>query len=180
MENNLMRRFCLFFVCLAVLSSSALAQTKAKAPKPSPGQDKDKAQIEALYQQYIKAFNARDVNTIMSLYSPKDLFVFDVVPPREYPSWDAYKKDFEELFAAFPGPVQNNMSELSISAAGSLAYAHNIQSCNFTGKDGSKADLVVRVSDVLRKTNGKWLIVHEHVSVPVDLATGKADLQSKP
>src|SRR5215468_418436 len=115
-----MRKFCLFFVCLAVLSSAALAQTKA--PKGSTNQGQ--AQIEALYQQYIKAFNARDVNTIMSLYSPKDLFVFDVVPPREYPSWDAYKKDFEELFAAFPGPVQNNMSELSISAAGSLAYAH--------------------------------------------------------
>jgi len=173
-----MRKFCLFLVCLGVLSSAALAQTKA--PKPSPGKDKDKAQIEALYQQYMKAFNAKDVNTIMSLYSPKDLFVFDVVPPREYPSWDAYKKDWEELFAAFPGPVQNTMSELSINAAGSLAYAHNIQTCHFTGKDGSKFDLVVRVSDVLRKTDGKWLIVHEHVSVPVDLMTGKADLLSKP
>ncbi|HKD14521.1 MAG TPA: hypothetical protein VKE71_08210, partial [Candidatus Angelobacter sp.] len=71
-----MRKFCLFLVCLAVLSSSALPQ--GKAPKRST--NKDQAQIEALYQQYMKAFNAKDVNTIMSLYSPKDLFVFDVVP----------------------------------------------------------------------------------------------------
>ncbi|PYV22614.1 MAG: DUF4440 domain-containing protein, partial [Acidobacteria bacterium] len=27
---------------------------------------------------------------------------------------------------------------------------------------------------------GKWLITHEHVSVPVDFASGKADLSSKP
>jgi ketosteroid isomerase-like protein len=41
-------------------------------------------------------------------------------------------------------------------------------------------DLTVRVTDVYRKINGTWLIVHEHVSVPVDLDTGKPDLSSKP
>ena len=41
-------------------------------------------------------------------------------------------------------------------------------------------DLVVRVTDVYRKLKGKWLIVQEHVSVPVDLATQKPDLLSKP
>jgi hypothetical protein len=33
---------------------------------------------------------------------------------------------------------------------------------------------------VYRKLRGHWLIVQEHVSVPVDLDTGKADLLSKP
>ena len=41
-------------------------------------------------------------------------------------------------------------------------------------------DMTLRVTDVLRKIKGKWLIVHEHDSVPVDVATGKADLTSKP
>jgi hypothetical protein len=53
--------------------------------------------------------------------------------------------------------------------------------CSFdvAGKDGNLIDVKFRVTDVLRKAKGKWLIVHEHVSVPVDLATGKADLASK-
>jgi len=38
----------------------------------------------------------------------------------------------------------------------------------------------VRVTDVYRKVGGAWLIVLEHVSVPVDLGTGKGDLASKP
>ena len=38
----------------------------------------------------------------------------------------------------------------------------------------------MRVTDCYRKIDGKWLITHEHVSVPVDLATAKADLASKP
>jgi ketosteroid isomerase-like protein len=40
--------------------------------------------------------------------------------------------------------------------------------------------VTVRVTDVYRETPAGWRIVQEHVSVPVDLATGKADLQSKP
>jgi ketosteroid isomerase-like protein len=38
----------------------------------------------------------------------------------------------------------------------------------------------VRVTDVYKKINGNWLVIHEHVSVPVDLDTGKPDLTSKP
>jgi ketosteroid isomerase-like protein len=48
------------------------------------------------------------------------------------------------------------------------------------GQDGNALDITVRITDVYRKINGKWLAVHEHVSWPVDLATGKADLSSKP
>lgn len=173
-----MNRFCALLVCLLMVLSAGGVFAQNRGGQSSGS--KDKAQIEALFQQYVKAFNAKDTNGIMALYSSKDLFVFDVVPPREYPSWDAYKKDFEGLFAAFPGPVENKLSDLSIMTAGSMAYAHNIQTVAFTAKDGSKVNLVVRVSDVLRKVNGKWLIVHEHVSVPVDLATGKAVLQSTP
>jgi hypothetical protein len=38
----------------------------------------------------------------------------------------------------------------------------------------------VRVTDVYQKIRGLWFIVHEHVSVPVDLETDQPDLSSKP
>jgi ketosteroid isomerase-like protein len=43
-------------------------------------------------------------------------------------------------------------------------------------------DMVARVTDVYRKTDGKWLIVQEHVSVPIDFSSGKPmpDMMSKP
>lgn len=40
-------------------------------------------------------------------------------------------------------------------------------------------EVTVRVTDGYKKINGQWLISHEHVSVPVDLATMKPDLDSK-
>jgi uncharacterized protein (TIGR02246 family) len=151
------------------------------AAADAPAASADKAAIQALEDTYNEGFNSKDVAKVMSVYAPgKQLFVFDVVPPREYASWEAYKKDFEELFAAFPGPLKNTISERTIHVAGSLAYGHNIQTAEFTGKDGKKQKMVVRTTDIYRKLNGKWLIVEEHNSVPIDLDTMKPDLLSKP
>jgi ketosteroid isomerase-like protein len=139
----------------------------------------DETAINALYSRFTDAFVKKDVNAIMAIYAP-NVFVFDVVPPREYPTWDAYKKDWEGVFAAYPGPVTAAISEMNITVVGSVAYTHYIEGGSFTAADGTKTPVVVRNTDVLRKINGKWLIVQEHVSVPVDLSTGKADMMSTP
>ena len=64
--------------------------------------------------------------------------------------------------------------------AADLAYSHSIQHVAGADKKGKKLDLTVRVTDVYKKISGNWLVIHEHVSVPVDLDTGKPDLASKP
>jgi uncharacterized protein (TIGR02246 family) len=169
-----LRHFLVFTLMLAGVVAGP-ARLRAQA---APATD-DKAAVKALYDQFDKAFNKKDVNAIMAFYAP-DVFVFDVAPPRAYTTWAAYKKDWQDLFDAFPGPITVYLSELSITVSGSVAYSHSIDDALLTAKDGSKTHLVVRVTDVLRKRNGKWLIVLEHNSVPVDPVTGKADLLSKP
>jgi len=141
----------------------------------------DEAQIRTAYQHFIEAFNRKNVPTIMSFYvRGSDLFVFDVTPPRQHIGWEDYKKDWEDLFAAFPGPLHQEITDLSVAVDGKVAYSHCIVSGFFTRRDGSKLTVAVRTTDVLRKLNGTWLIVQEHVSVPVDIDAGKADLLSKP
>ena len=151
-----------------------------RGQQPSDAATRD---IRALYQSYIEAFNKKDVAKIMSFYAPgSDLFVFDVTPPRQHVGWADYKKDWEDLFAAFPGPLHQELSDLSITTGGTLAVSHYIVAGYFTGPlpDSTRLTVAVRVTDALRRTGGKWLIFQEHVSVPVDLSTGKADLLSKP
>jgi len=165
---------------VAILASSAAATTTAVAADRAAA-DADKAAIQALEDTYNEGFNAKDIDKVMSVYVPgKQLFVFDVVPPREYRGSDAYRKDYQEVFAMFPGPVKNVISEQTIHVVGSVAYGHNIQSAELTAKDGSTVKMVVRATDIYRKINGKWLIVEEHNSVPVDLDTMKPDTMSKP
>jgi len=141
----------------------------------------DEAQIRALEQRFTAAFKAKDVDKIMVNYEhSQKLVVFDVIPPRQYVGWDAYKKDWQDFLATFDGPITVEMKDLSINSDGNLAYGYSFQRVAGKVKAGGPLDFTVRVTDVYRKTGGKWLIVHEHISVPVDMASGKADLQSKP
>jgi ketosteroid isomerase-like protein len=41
-----------------------------------------------------------------------------------------------------------------------------VESTRTTGK---KADYWVRVTSGLRKIDGRWVITHEHISMPIDL-----------
>jgi ketosteroid isomerase-like protein len=148
---------------------------------PARASSSDEAAIRALEAQFTKAFNAKDIDAIMKVYVPDDsLLVFDVVPPREYVGAKAYRKDWEGLFRTFRGPVKFELSELHVFVGGTIGYGYSIQHVSGTDTKGQPIDLTVRVTDGYRKVNGKWLIAHEHVSVPTNLETGKTDLTSKP
>lgn len=166
---------CIVFVFAAV-AFAPLPFARAQA-KPAAN---DKAEIEALEKGFFAAFNSRDADAVMAFYAPgNQLYVFDATPPRAYVGWDAYKKDWQEMFATY-AKISMRMVEQHITVADSMAYNYSIQSGTLVDKAGKKTEMTVRVTDVYRKTNGKWLIVHEHVSFPVDPATGKADMMSKP
>jgi ketosteroid isomerase-like protein len=168
-------------ICAALVAGSlgSVAAHGYAADKIDAGDGK--SSIEALEARFMAACNAKDVNAVMKEYAPgAGLFVFDVVPPRQYVGWDAYKKDWQDTFAAFPGPVKFSITDLSVTVVGTVGYGHSIQQGHLTRKDGSSLDVVVRVTDVYRKLHGRWVIVQEHVSVPVDVDHNKPDLMSKP
>jgi ketosteroid isomerase-like protein len=62
---------------------------------------------------------------------------------------------------------------------GDVAYGHCIQHATMTDKSGRKVAMTVRITGGYRKINGQWLIAHEHVSIPVDLATMRPVMDSK-
>ena len=161
-------------------SSGPAPETKAADTKAPDTSAKDQADIKALEDRFLAAVKAKDVNAIMACYIPdQTLIVFDAVPPRQYTGADAYKKDWQEFFTMFPGAMDFTISDLEITAGGDVAYGHSIQHASLADKKGKKTEMTVRVTDGYKKVNGQWLIAHEHVSVPVDLATMKPDLDSK-
>jgi uncharacterized protein (TIGR02246 family) len=141
----------------------------------------DEQNIRTLFDQFSAAVKSRDVNAIMAFYAPGDsLIAFDAFPPRQYVGNASYRKSYENFFAAFPGPVTSEVIEVHLDVSGSMANSFGIDKWVATGSDGKPMTVFFRFTDVLRKFDGKWLIVHEHLSVPVDPATGQADFESKP
>ena len=148
---------------------------------PAHAAPTDATQISLLEDGLASAASAGDVNGIMKAYIPNEtLFVFDVIPPRQYVGAKAFRKDWEEFLATMKGPIKYTVSDLDVTVAGPIAYGHSIQRVTGTDIKGNPVDLTTRVTDVYRKVGGYWVIVQEHISVPVDLDTLKPDLTSKP
>jgi len=163
-----------------ILMTALLAVCSGCNSTPPDTSAQDQTDIKALEDSMTAAFKAKDVNAIMALYTPDSaMVVFDATTPLQYTGADAYKKDWQDFFAMYPGPADFSIGNLDITTGGTIAYSHSIQHASLTDKDGKKTDLTVRVTDGYKKINGHWLIAHEHVSVPVDFATLKPDLNAK-
>ena len=58
----------------------------------------DEQAIRDLESRFAAAFNTKDVDAIMKVYVPdRSLFVFDVVPPRQYVGADAQSQGLANL-----------------------------------------------------------------------------------
>jgi uncharacterized protein (TIGR02246 family) len=162
---------------LAVLIGAPSYAQKAR----QTGSAKNQAEIKVLYDRWAKAFEARDIDAIMSIYGPGDTVIaYDVVPPLQFKGKDAYRKDYLAFLDQYDGPIHVEYSDMRIISSGDVGFIHALE--HFTGKlkNGEPSDLWLRATSGVRKINGKWLIIHDHVSVPVDFETGKAVLNLKP
>jgi len=140
-------------------------------------QESEEAKIRHQMNSFVKAFRTRDVNLMMSLYAP-EMVSFDIVPPLQDVGKDAYRKVWKKTFALFLHPIEIETRDLSIATAGDVAFSHELLHLHAARTNGQKLDYWERMTFGFRKIDGRWLITHEHVSVPADLESGKAVLMS--
>jgi ketosteroid isomerase-like protein/predicted enzyme related to lactoylglutathione lyase len=141
----------------------------------------DEAAIRALEDKFAAAVNAGDVDAIMKNYIPdKSLVVFDVVARKEHLGADAYRRAWEDFFSRFKGTPKLTIIDLGITVDGNVGFGHSFTNTRGTDMQGHPVDRTVRVTVGYRKIGGNWLKVHEHISVPVDFATGKLVPVTKP
>jgi len=136
-----------------------------------------KAEITALEHQCASATSADE---LMKCYDASDeVSVFDLEPPLEFVGPKAVHDDFANFFKNVKDP-KIEFVNLRVTADGKMGFARSTQHFTGTGADGKPIEMTFRVTDCLHKVKGKWKILHTHVSLPVDLATGKAEFQAKP
>lgn len=169
-----MRKFAPLLL-LTLAYPAFLSITKARSASDN------EAEVRKVLDEWAKAFHAKDLNGIMSIYEPGAALVsYDIVPPLQYSGYDAYKKDYQEFLAQFQGPIDIEYRDLKIVAGDTVAFSRGLERITGTLKSGQQFDAWVRFTECYRKNNGRWLAIHDHISVPVDLDSGKAVLDAKP
>ena len=139
----------------------------------------EEAQIRKLMDDHAKAVRDKDIAGSISNYAP-DILSFDVVNPLQKIGADAVRKHAEEWFSSFQGPIAYEIRDLGITAGGDVAFCHSLNHVNGTKTDGKKVDMWWRATVCFRKIDDKWMVTHEHNSVPFDVESGRASLDLKP
>lgn len=165
--------------CVAILACSACQQKASESAEPNVAAETQA--INQLFANWQKAFEAKDVDGVMAMYASGDaVTAYDIVPPLQYKGADAYRKDYAEFFAQFDGPLHVEIRDMHVEVGGDVALAYGLERISGKLKSGKPADIWLRYTAGLKKIDGQWRDIHDHVSVPADIDTGKAMLDLKP
>ena len=159
----MLKRFLTVSLCLLALTASGFAQTKKVATKKAAaGPVPDKAYLQKVWD----GWSTLDPANTAQFYATGPHTFFDIAPLK-YGSFDEYSKGVQTVLAGYKSAKFTLNDDLAIHPHGDLVWATATVAEQMTTKAG-KVDMGnFRWTVVLENEEGKWLIVHEHVSEPV-------------
>ena len=137
------------------------------------------SEVKALLDSQFEAIRMKGIDQLMSLYSA-DIVYFDLVPPLQYIGSAALRERFVQWFDGWLSLIGMEIRDLTIVASEDIAAAHLLLRASGILKNGHEVGYWVRASDCYRRANDGWLITHEHVSLPVDMASRSAAIDLTP
>ncbi|GAA0944496.1 YybH family protein [Virgisporangium aurantiacum] len=141
--------------------------------------DVDEAEIRQQIDTIVDGLRTRDLDALKQPYST-GVVSFDVEPPLQHVGIDAKLRNWANVFAVFDD-VSYEVRDLTLTVGGEVAFGHAFARLSGTSKDGTAIPgMWVRVTYCLRKIDGRWLITHDQVSVPLDVRTGKGVVDLQP
>jgi uncharacterized protein (TIGR02246 family) len=144
------------------------------------GAARNEAEIRALIEERTRAIRAKDAAAVLAIYAP-DVLSFDLIDPLRHTGREAIRKRLEAWLSQFQeGPIGFEMRDLLITAGDDVAFCHSLNRVDATTTDGTRIDMFWRATSCFRRLEGRWMVTHEHSSVPFDMESGKASLGLKP
>ena len=129
----------------------------------------DTSQIREVIESRAAVLKTGDVRTMVSYYAP-EVVQFNLAPPLQQPLDGRDPEPLERWIAGFEAPPSREVTRLQITADGDVAFATSIDSVAATPKGMTEGfRLWYRVTLGLRRIDGRWLITHEHQSVPFEM-----------
>ena len=157
----MLKRLLAVSICLLAVTLCISAQTKKSAMKKPAGPAPD----AALMQKIWDGWSTLDPANVAKYYATGPHVFFDIAPLK-YANWDEYEKGAKGVLSGFKS-AKFTVDEPVVHPHGELVWATAVIKEETTSKAG-KVDMGnFRWTVIWENEDGKWLIVHEHVSAPL-------------
>ncbi|HEV7711147.1 MAG TPA: nuclear transport factor 2 family protein [Asanoa sp.] len=139
----------------------------------------DEVKIRQQVDKIVEGLRAKDLQGLEQVYAT-DVVSFDVEPPLQHVGIEAKLSNWAKVFALF-ADVTYEVRDLTLAVGDDVAFGHAFARLSGTLMDGTATSgMWVRVTYGLRKIDGNWVIVHDQVSVPLDMRSGKGLVDLEP
>ena len=145
----------------------------AKKAESAPAADKaapaaQDAEFKPLIDAYYAAWSSLDASKAAPFYAKDGGEIYYDIAPLEYAGWDAYAAGAKEHF--FDQVTSASLAphdDLRVTRRGKVAWTTETFHLSAAFKTGQQMEMDGRHTTIWEKRGSKWLIVHEHLSVPL-------------
>lgn len=162
MQTSHLRRLSAVLLCTLLLAgiASAAKTTKRRKAVTSPAPDK------AYLQRIWDGWEQLDPSKQTQFYARGKHIFFDVAPLK-YSSWLEYQAGVSKELNDYQSAKFTVNNDAEIHSCGSdCAWSAATVKQEATMKSGRRDLATFRWTVIFQRQQGKWLIVHEHVSMP--------------
>jgi len=158
----MLKRLLTVSLCLTALALSSAQGQKSTMKRAVAPTAPDKASLQKIWDGWATL----NPDNVAQYYATGPHTFFDIAPLK-YDSWDEYDKGAKALLAGYKSAKFTINDDLAIHPHGDLVWATATIKDEMTDKSGKIQMGNLRWTAVLENEGGKWLIVHEHVSAPL-------------
>jgi ketosteroid isomerase-like protein len=133
-----------------------------------PSYENEKSNIRAILEAWASATRQSRKDDVLINHA-ENVLIYDVLPPIKYETAAAYRRSWDDWQPDTQGEGQFELKDLSVTANSDIAFAHGLIQCGGTLPSGKTFQDTVRATFCLKKMDGAWKILHQHISKPLKM-----------
>jgi ketosteroid isomerase-like protein len=149
---------------LFLLASGAMAAPPARKTAPQP------TNFQERVEQYWKAWSSGDEKAIRGFYSTGPDAVFYDIGPLQHKGWDQYRLAVERSSTRGEQIEVTLPEKVAVHKRGALVWTTNTVHIKIQPASGPAREWDARQTLIWERRGPRWVILHEHLSVPMDVA----------
>ena len=154
-------RKLLAVLCLAGLGIAGFLATQSSAQQTEQ-------ELRTLVPKIVASWGTMDFAKIEPYYAADEGLPYFDLAPLKYNNWAEYRAGVQKgLFEPNSSIKIKINDDLHVHSSGRFAWATFTLGADLTSKQGAASHLDGRWTMVLEKRAKGWIVVHEHVSVPL-------------
>jgi uncharacterized protein YndB with AHSA1/START domain/ketosteroid isomerase-like protein len=131
-------------------------------------------EVRALYDEWFRASERKDLDATMASIAA-DVVSYEHEMPLVFRGADGLRESCKLGFDSTPDGLRWDVPDLRVLVRGDLAITWGLNHMH-----GPGVEMWSRGTRVFQKIDGRWQMIHQHVSFPFDPASGAAKMDLQP